>query len=125
MASTTRQSRKEKAITASTLSKPATNHSAMDNEEAQLHLDLSQQPAITHSLCSDPELHRGLEDLNVADFLSYPLVILETALSPLQARAGLVPHDPSKADFKLAYAGNLALTDFIKSQYHKANITRM
>eukprot|EP00918_Siedleckia_nematoides_P055015 GHVU01120043.1.p1 GENE.GHVU01120043.1~~GHVU01120043.1.p1 ORF type:complete len:284 (+),score=12.98 GHVU01120043.1:277-1128(+) len=124
MALTTRQSRKDKASTAPTMSKSPQNI-AMESEGVSLQLDFSQQPAIENTLSSNPELTRGLESLNVADFLSYPLAILETALSPTQAQAGLITHDPSKADFKTAFAGNLAITEYIKSQYHRANMLRM
>ena len=113
MATHTRRGTKNKAHTAPPpLSKD--NNTVMNTSESlQIFITPSQQAATAHKLVSDIDLDDGFETVNIQDFFSYPVIILETTLNPTQARVSFLSHDPTKADYKIAFAGNLSLTDFI------------
>ena len=61
----------------------------MEQLESHLTIAPSQQAAPAHELVSDTDLGDGLETVNVQDFLSYPVIILEISLNPTQVRASL------------------------------------
>eukprot|EP00918_Siedleckia_nematoides_P001517 GHVU01003583.1.p1 GENE.GHVU01003583.1~~GHVU01003583.1.p1 ORF type:complete len:249 (-),score=14.73 GHVU01003583.1:140-886(-) len=126
MASSTRLGSKKVASTATPSLFSTTNSTVMDeNQQSSLVIAPSQQSAPANSLVDDTDLIEGLRAVSKDDFLTFPLPVLEISINQTQERAALVSHDPAKADYKIAYAGNLSLTDFIKASYHLANLTRM
>lgn len=92
MATHTRQGTKNKAHTALPSSSKENNTVMNTSESLQLFITPSQQAATAHELVSDTDLGDGFETVNVQDFFSYPVIILETTLK----------HNTSKSVLSLA-----------------------